>query len=94
MKAKFVLLAAAAAGGVALTIYTVKLQARPAPSAPPSGEPTRSPFGNRVAGAGLVEPVTEIINMGTPVGGVVQDVLVHGATMCTRARRCSPSTSA
>ncbi len=77
MKAKVVLLAALALGGVALTLYTVKLQARPAPTAPPSGEPTRSPFGNRVAGAGLVEPVSEIINMGTPVAGVVQDVRVH-----------------
>ena len=77
MKLRYLLLPALAAVGVGLALYTVKLQARPAPSAPPTGEPTRSPFGNRVAGSGLVEPVTEIVNVGTPISGVVQGVMVH-----------------
>jgi multidrug efflux pump subunit AcrA (membrane-fusion protein) len=77
IKLRYVLLPVLALTGVGLTLYTVKLQARPAPTAAPSGEPTRSPFGNRVAGSGLVEPVTEIINVGTPISGVVQSVNVQ-----------------
>ena len=77
MKLRYAVLPALAAVGVGLAVYTVKLQARPAPTAAPTGEPTRSPFGNRVAGSGLVEPVTEIINVGTPLAGVVQEVLVR-----------------
>ena len=86
MKLRYVLLPALAAVGVGLTLYTVKLQARPAPAAPPTGEPTRSPFSNRVAGSGLVEPVTEIINVGTPVAGVVQEVRVHEGDAVTRGQ--------
>jgi multidrug efflux pump subunit AcrA (membrane-fusion protein) len=77
MKWRFLVLPVLAVAGASLAMYTVKKQARPAPMAPPSGEPTRSPFGNRVAGSGLVEPVTEIINVGTPIGGVVESVLVR-----------------
>ena len=77
MKWRFLLLPMLAVAGAGLAMYTVQKQARPAPAAPPSGEPTRSPFGNRVAGSGLVEPVTEIINVGTPIGGVVESVQVH-----------------
>ncbi len=77
MKWRFLVLPVLAVAGASLAVYTVKKQARPAPMAPPSGEPTRSPFGNRVAGSGLVEPVTEIVNVGTPIGGVVETVLVR-----------------
>ena len=74
---RVLLLAGLALLGLGLTLYTVRKQATPPPSSPPTGEPTRSPFGNRVAGSGLVEPVTEIINVGTPVAGVVETVQVH-----------------
>jgi multidrug efflux pump subunit AcrA (membrane-fusion protein) len=74
---RVLLLAGLAATGLGLTLYTVRKQATPPPNAPPTGEPTRSPFGNRVAGSGLVEPVTEIINVGTPIAGVVESVAVH-----------------
>ncbi len=74
---RVLLLAGLAVLGLGLTLYTVRKQATPPPSSPPTGEPTRSPFGNRVAGSGLVEPVTEIINVGTPVAGVVETVQVH-----------------
>lgn len=77
VKLRYVLLPVLALVGVGMTLYTVKMQARPAPSAPPTGEPTRSPFGTRVAGSGLVEPVTEIVNVGTPISGVVQSVNVQ-----------------
>lgn len=77
MKWRFLVLPVLAIAGASLAVYTVKKQARPTPVAPPSGEPTRSPFGNRVAGSGLVEPVTEIVNVGTPIGGVVETVLVR-----------------
>ena len=84
MKWRFLVLPVLAIAGASLAVYTVKKQARPAPVAPPSGEPTRSPFGNRVAGSGLVEPVTEIVNVGTPIGGVVE---IHARPAC-RLRSC------
>jgi multidrug efflux pump subunit AcrA (membrane-fusion protein) len=71
------LLPVLAVAGVALAVHTVRKQAAPPPAAPPSGEPTRSPFSNRVAGSGLVEPVTEIVNVGTPLAGVVERVEVQ-----------------
>jgi multidrug efflux pump subunit AcrA (membrane-fusion protein) len=86
VKLRYVLLPVLALAGVGMTLYTVKLQARPAPSAPPTGEPTRSPFGTRVAGSGLVEPVTEIVNVGTPMSGVVQAVNVKEGDTVTRGQ--------
>lgn len=42
---------------------------------PPSQPPLRS-FKNTVAGSGLIEPSTENISIGTPFGGVVEEVMV------------------
>ena len=76
MKIRFILLPIIAVVGIGLAIYTVYKQSRPAPNAPPSGQPTKSPFSNRVAGSGLVEPATEIMNIGTSISGTVQSVSV------------------
>ena len=65
MKIRFIILPIIALIGIGLAIYTVYKQSRPAPTAPPSGQPTKSPFSNRVAGNGLVEPASEIMNIGT-----------------------------
>jgi len=76
MKIRFIILPIIAVVGIGLAIYTVYKQSRPAPNAPPSGQPTKSPFSNRVAGSGLVEPATEIMNIGTSISGTVQSVSV------------------
>ncbi|AWM36880.1 putative efflux pump membrane fusion protein [Gemmata obscuriglobus] len=53
-----------------------KAQQVPAPVSPPV-DPGRSPFGRQVAGAGIVEPETENIAVGTHVPGVVKAVHVR-----------------
>jgi HlyD family secretion protein len=45
------------------------------PEMPPPIQPAESPFRNTVAGAGMVEPETENISVGSPVPGVVVEVL-------------------
>jgi multidrug resistance efflux pump len=45
------------------------------PELPPPVQPAVSPFPNTVAGAGMVEPETENISVGSPVPGVVVEVL-------------------
>ena len=45
------------------------------PALPPPIQPAVSPFQNTVAGAGMVEPETENISVGSPVPGVVVEVL-------------------
>ena len=46
------------------------------PEMPPPIQPAESPFPNTVAGAGMVEPETENISVGSPVPGVVVEVMV------------------
>jgi len=50
-------------------------QQKPAPATPPV-EPAVSPFKEPLAGAGIVEPETENIAIGTPVPGIVARVQV------------------
>lgn len=57
-------------------LQVVKAQQKPPPGAPPV-EPAKSPYAVAVAGAGLVEPETENIAIGTHVPGVVERVLVR-----------------
>lgn len=45
------------------------------PEMPPPIQPAVSPYQNTVAGAGMVEPETENISVGSPVPGVVVEVL-------------------
>ncbi len=86
MRVRSVILLAASIAGIGLAAYTVNRQARPVPTASPSGEPTRSPFGTRVAGSGLVEPETEVVSVGTPLSGIVQDVLVKEGDEVTKGQ--------
>ena len=53
-----------------------KAQQKPAPSAPPV-EPAKSPFKTQLAGAGIVEPESENIAIGSHVPGVVEQVYVR-----------------
>ncbi len=45
------------------------------PELPPPIQPTRNPFEKSVAGAGIIEPETENISVGSPVAGVVVEVI-------------------
>ena len=76
LKIRFIILPIISVLGIGLAVYLVYKQSRPAPNAPPSGQPTKSPFSNRVAGSGLVEPATEIMNIGTSISGTVQSMSV------------------
>jgi HlyD family secretion protein len=65
---------AVVAFGFAITRMT-QAQQTPPPASPPV-DPGRSPFGKQVAGAGIVEPETENISIGTHLPGVVYAVNV------------------
>jgi multidrug resistance efflux pump len=57
-------------------LQMTKAQQKPAAVSPPV-DPGRSPFGRQVAGAGVVEPETENISVGTHVAGLVSGVYVR-----------------
>jgi multidrug resistance efflux pump len=58
-------------------IYQVVLAQQKPPRLEPPVTPARAPFGNGVAGAGLVEAQTENIAVGTNLPGIVTKVLVE-----------------
>jgi len=62
--------------GVVFAAYTVVSGSRPAPVAAPAAEPSRAPFTDYVAGAGIVEALSENIQIGAVVPGVVKQVYV------------------
>jgi HlyD family secretion protein len=57
-------------------IQQMALSQQKQPKAEPPIEPAKSPYVNRLAGAGLVEPETENISVGTHLPGVLDAVLV------------------
>ncbi len=57
-------------------LQMTKAQQTPPPVSPPI-DPGKSPFGKQVAGAGIVEPETENITVGSHVAGVVKAVHVR-----------------
>jgi multidrug resistance efflux pump len=57
-------------------VQMTKAQQKP-PVASPPVEPARSPFGRQVAGAGIVEPESENISIGSHLSGVVKTVHVR-----------------
>ncbi len=79
--AKYLLPAAAVALLVFAAVHAFLAQ-RPTPDVPPAVPPPSSPFGQTVAGAGMVEPSTEAsttaaISVGSQVAGVVTDIPVR-----------------
>ncbi|MBY0262806.1 MAG: biotin/lipoyl-binding protein [Phycisphaerales bacterium] len=62
--------------GVLLAVYTVTAQNKPTPVMPPVAQPASAPYSANVPGAGLVEPSTEFIAVGTHAAGVVTQVFV------------------
>jgi multidrug resistance efflux pump len=61
---------------LAFAILHVVRASQTLPDPPPPAEPPRTPFGNTVAGAGLVEAETENISVGSALAGVVLEVYV------------------
>ena len=65
---------------IALIAFAVKYLAeakQSLPDLPPPIQPAANPFPKTVAGAGMVEPQTENISVGSPVAGVVVEVSVE-----------------
>src|SRR5450755_154461 len=56
-------------------IHVVRAQQTP-PKPPPPVEPSRTPFGKTVAGAGITEARTQNISVGTALPGIVLEVYV------------------
>jgi multidrug efflux pump subunit AcrA (membrane-fusion protein) len=62
--------------GVLFAAWTVAKSNRPVPVAQPVAQPATAKFTSFVAGAGLIEPSSEMIAIGTPLAGIVVDVPV------------------
>src|SRR5438552_3348794 len=67
-------LPALALGMLVFAVYHVVRAQQAPPNPPPPLEPARSPFGKTIAGAGIVEPNTENIAVGSPLPGVVWEL--------------------
>ncbi len=65
-----------AIAGVLLAIYVVHAGAKPVPTAEPIAQPAASPYEKYVAGAGIIEPVSEDIAIGVPIGQTIAKVFV------------------
>jgi multidrug resistance efflux pump len=72
---KFVLPLLAAAFLIFAVLHVVRAS-QTVPDPPPPAEPPRTPFGQTVAGAGVVEAESENINVGSALAGVVLEVYV------------------
>ena len=92
MKVRLVVLPALALGGFALTGVAVARFNQPPKTGPEPAAPAPILFGERVAGTALVEPASETILVGTPVGGIVTSILVaegEGERRCSTGPRGS-----
>ena len=65
-----------AAVGFAFGVYSVVQGNRPVAVAPPVAEPANSPYPAFIAGAGIIEAKSQNISVGTPLGGIVVQVVV------------------
>jgi HlyD family secretion protein len=62
--------------GLTVAISTVIQGNETPPAVPPVIQPAKAPFTSYVAGGGMVETSTENIAIGTPVSGIVTNILV------------------
>ncbi|HEX3602191.1 MAG TPA: biotin/lipoyl-binding protein [Lacipirellulaceae bacterium] len=65
-----------AIGLIGLAVRYMSQAEKRMPVLPPPIQPAANPFVNAVAGAGMVEPETENISIGTPLPGIVVEVAV------------------
>lgn len=87
MNWKYVVLPLLATGGVVAAVFTVSKQSKPVPMPTTQFPPAASPFAGRVSGSGIVEPSSELILLGAPVSGLVEEVPV---TEGQRVKRGDP----
>jgi multidrug efflux pump subunit AcrA (membrane-fusion protein) len=73
---RILLLPLLAFAGLVFAAWTVARSGRPVPIAQPVSEPAAAHFASFVAGAGLVEPSSELVAIGTPIAGIVSEVPV------------------
>lgn len=76
MNWKFVVLPLLAVAGIVAAVATVIKQSTPQVVPPPTVPPSASPFSERVSGSGVVEPSSELIDLGAPVSGLIESVAV------------------
>lgn len=65
-----------AAAGFLFAAYSVVSSNKPVPVAPAVAPPASAPFKSFIAGAGIVEPKSQNIAIGTPLSGIVKTVAV------------------
>lgn len=75
-----------AVAAVSFAAYHVSLGYAPQPKLPPPVTPSRNPYGNSVAGAGIIEPQTENIAIGSQMAGVAVEVLVKVGEQVTTGK--------
>jgi HlyD family secretion protein len=73
---KFIVLPILAAAGIVAAVVTVVKQSTPEVVPPPMVPPSASPFAERVSGSGVVEPSSELIELGAPISGIIESVAV------------------
>ncbi len=76
MNWKFIVLPIVALAGITAAVVTVYKQSTPPRVPAPNVPPVSSPFRDRVSGSGVVEPSSELIELGAPISGIVETVLV------------------
>jgi multidrug efflux pump subunit AcrA (membrane-fusion protein) len=86
MKIRLIALPILALGGFALTGLAVARFNAPPKTGPAPAAPAPIPFPDRVAGVGIVEPSSETILLGTQVGGIVAQVMVHEGDRVTKGQ--------
>jgi HlyD family secretion protein len=64
-----------ALAGIVFAIYVVKAGSKPVPASQPVAQPAAAPFKTYIAGAGIVEPISENVAIGTGQPGTV--IAVH-----------------
>ena len=74
---KLIVLIAFAMFGTAFAGWSIKLGHQMPPTLEPVVAPATSAFATTVAGAGLVEPVGDIVRIGAPLGDIITEVLVE-----------------
>ena len=70
-----------AAAGMVFAVLTAFSQNQPVPAAKPVSPPAFPPFRSYVGGAGIIETSTENIAVGTPVSGLVVEVLAKAGDL-------------
>ena len=77
MNYRKLMLPSSAVLGLAFAVFTIAKGSRPPLVASPLAEPSRTPYVKFIAGAGIVEPSSRNIAIGSPLGRLVADVSVR-----------------